>query len=251
MHPANQITREITQISEEILTESILISPGIQVQRITVTRQGPDGPTIQIREKVSDSQPTIGKPEKYPSTARLVDPKLLDRLRLEGWSDINPSIRHLPFTCVLSGEPYVVVRINYSTNQVKDLSGEFLPVGMQFNYIDGQTSDHQFDLTRLVEYLEKRPDIQFHRGPYRQNVIQEIPGYNQYGNSGYQFIQFTWQPEVHQYREFMKLARAADSFERRRIAITFLGLDIFRIPEEVRLQRESEWESEPDNYRDD
>lgn len=68
-----------------------------------------------------------------------------------------------------------VVRIDYASHMLFDMSGQPLPVAMPFGYIDGRICDGRYDLERLVEHLRADPRVRFMN---EASPLHLVPYYN-------------------------------------------------------------------------
>jgi hypothetical protein len=149
-----------TQVTHETTTtEMIALSGDVQVHRVTVSRT-PEGkdPTSSVFESVVYKGVTD---DKNFGTFKVVDPSLLNKLKMSGWfeGEDYDLLVQTPFTKVLSGEPYEVIRIKDYDHSIYNMEGEHLPVAKHFNYLDGGVNDYNFDLERLLAHLQARSDV--------------------------------------------------------------------------------------------
>jgi hypothetical protein len=243
----------IQKILEEAVTESIEVGPGVQVCRITTTRR----PTFCVVEtgewKPDENQVTTSVQEKVTHTIALpvvrnargeeehqgnfciVEPRLLEKLRMGGWFSDSKEydlISKEPFTRVLSGKPYKVVRLKSYDHTVFDLEGNPLPVGLYFDYINGRVSNRVFKIKGLLEHLKSRSDVTLLQEKYSDDFVHRIPSYN--SDSGSTHLSFIWNPDAEVYREFRKRVQESTEWDAKySVAHQMMGNDAFRLPEKA------------------
>jgi hypothetical protein len=219
-----------TQVTHETTTTEVIeLSPLVQVHRVTTARRS-DGE--DATSSASESVVYLGDKEDNFGGFYIVKPELLDRIRTCGWFDSNEDydvISKQPFTDVLEGSPYSVVRIKDYDHTLYDLEGEHLPVAQYFDYLDGRVNDSVFDLKKLLEHLQNRKDVTLLKEEYSNSFVSRVPYYNEGGISGYNFISFIWHPDVEVYRAYRKLINKADYLNRLNKAHTLMGNDQFRV----------------------
>jgi hypothetical protein len=219
-----------TQVTHETTTTEVIeLSADVQVHRVTVTRI-PEGknPSSSVFESVVYK----GVPEDENfGTFKVVDPALLPKLKMSGWfegSEDYDMLVQTPFTKVLSGEPYEVIRIKDYDHSIYNTEGEHLPVARHFNYMDGGVNDYNFDLERLLTHLQSRSDVTLVQERFQNSFIGRVPHYNAGGSSGHRCISFIWHPDVEVYREYRRLS-TSKCFTRLNVAHTLMGNDQFRV----------------------
>jgi len=227
---APAITTTVKRAIEETTTEIIDLGHGVEVCRITVVRQGPKGgnKTKNVSELVRH---TRGKVEKNFGAFYVADPSLRQKLGRNGWfrDDKEYALLHHddPFTHVTSGKPYEVLRVNSYDHTLYTVDDKRLPVAMQFSYIDGGVDNGNFDLKKLVDYLQTREDVTL-REDRSGRLIHNIPYYNrESGRTTH--LEFTWHPDVRTYQRYVK-ASESGSWARYTAAHTIMGNDKFRRP---------------------
>jgi hypothetical protein len=231
------ISTTVHETFEETTTESISVGPEVEVCRVTVVRRSKDGrTTTAVSEHVRHAQKLTGE---HPGEFVVVEPELLEKLRLGGWfSDDSEDSLHAsykliskkPFARVLSDEPYAVVRLKSYDHTVFDLEGKPLSVGLRFDYINGRVADKNFDLKGLLKHLEGRADVQLHTERYGDGFFWQVPGYNR--DNGYQYLSFTWSPDHEVYREFRKRVEASTHWDAKyQVAHEMMGNEPFRKPD--------------------
>lgn len=216
----NEIRVSTLRVTEHIITEAITVAPGVEVQRVTTQRR-PDGrePTSVVQERV------VGPPSRDGHYC-VVEPELLESLRVSGWFNKGETERMMisgePFTRVRSGKPYRVVQIDYSEIRLFDVDGGRLPVAMWFDYCG--VSECNFDLVALAAMLQSRPDVEVERTDTGDPLLL-IPYYNR-SVSNRHGLEFHWRPDTETFRQYCAMGWKPG--ERRRAALTFLGCDQFR-----------------------
>lgn len=227
------VRTESFRVVEDTAVESVLVAPLVSVVRTTVVRtpQGEAG-TQTVSESVRYNAEL---PDPNFGNFVLMPPELLEKIRLTGWfvnsKDIELVYRK-PFTHVVAGLPYELVRLRHYDHSAYDAQGLQLPVGMHFCYMDGGVDNQHFYLTRMLAHLQSRPDVTLGADRWQKDkFIQDIPSYNCDGARN-QYIDFVWHPTVEDFRAFRAMVpERCDRFDRYRIALTFLGADAHRRPE--------------------
>ena len=217
------------EATERITTESLEVGPGVHVQRIRAVRQELGAETETVTERV-EGPPQEGE---YPGHFYVVEPELLENLRVTGWLGDFKLVSETPFTRCTSGKPYRVVRLKSYDHTLYDLDGLPLPVGLHFDYMGGSVNNRSFRLEPMLTALEARDDCQIATERYGKQKVQSVPHYNSGDGSGTRFVQFTWGPSVELYREYRKLVAAAGPEvwdARHTVALTMMGLDQYRLP---------------------
>lgn len=225
--PEIRITVQETQ--ETTTTEALTVAPLIEVQRITVERRS----GILFDRKVGEQvHHTFETKDEHFGRFCVVEPELLERLRLTGWFHDDKDyelISKQPFSRVLEGKPYQVVRLRSWDHSLFDAFDQRLPVAMHFSYIDGRVNDYSFDLKGLLKHLQGRDDVTIRRERYCDQDIHRIPGYNAGDTCGYNGLSFMWHPTAELFREYCALVKPLDSFGRYDTAHQLMGNDLFRI----------------------
>jgi hypothetical protein len=216
---------KIHEASERITTESLEVGFGVKIQRIRVVRQEQGKETETVTEKV-EGPPIKGE---NPGSFCVVEPELLEKLRITGWFIEDNLISKSPFTRCTSGIPYRVVRLKSYDHTLYDLDGLPLPVGIFFDYISGSVNNTTFRLEPLLTALEARNDVRIIPDRYG-NKVQSVLGYNG-GSLVTRFVAFIWAPGVELYREYRQQVVTNKSIwdAKRRIALTMMGLGQYRI----------------------
>jgi len=231
-----QIQTTVVKTLEETTTETIPIAPNVEACRVTVVRTGPKGghrsPT-EVKEFVRHIHKV--KDENYGGFV-VVAPELRERLRMNGWfqgSDWELIHQEKPFTHVTAGNPYEVVRLKSYDHTLYDAKDKPLPVGMRFRYLSGGVDNRNFDLTKLLDHLQKRKDVTLLKHYGEGSYIHSIPHYNcESGRS--KCLAFIWHSDVRTYRRYTKkLSTLRASFDRYAVAHTMMGNDKFRLPEKT------------------
>lgn len=224
-----EIKTTVYETQETTTTQQIELAPGIHAQRVTVVRRTGDQETTAVAESVQHlvetSDPNFG-------VFAVVEPVLLERLRLKGWFRADKDyelISKQPFTRVQEASPYAVVRLKSYDNSLFDLQGQRLPVALSYDYINGDVNDASFDLKGLLIHLQGRSDVTLHKGRFSESLIHRIPHYNAGDSCGFHGLSFTWHPEVALFREYCVLSAKLDIFERGRAAHQLMGNDPFRV----------------------
>lgn len=232
LEPSNKITTTKQKIQEEIVTQSIQICPEFSVNHISVARVADDGTCSLVQRE--ETRPTVAPEDPYFGQYCVVAPELLEKLHKGGWFADNKDfelISRTPFSHVLSGEPYVLVRIKSYDNTLYTPDGLRLPVGVLYDEISGRANNAHFDLGKLLSHLEARDDITFKLDRWTEGKVHSTPDYNAGDSCGTRFISFIWHPTVELYREYVRLCDEADVnvFDKRNIGHTLMGNDTFRI----------------------
>jgi hypothetical protein len=215
-------------VQETITTEALDICPGVSARRITVQRLTGGLMTQEVKEDVHH---TIETDDPHFGQFCVVEPELLERLRLTGWfHDADYGlISKEPLTRILSLKPYQVVRLRNYDHSLFDLEGQRLPVGVHFNYLDGRVNDYSFDLKRLLAHLQGRDDVTIQRERYCAQDIHRIPSYNAGDTSGYNGLSFIWHPTAELFRQYCAESSKTDHFGRYEAAHPLMGNEEFRV----------------------
>lgn len=239
-----EIKVHVQETTEKTTTEKIIVAPGVEVCRVTVVRRAVTkgiyggtkvgAPQTTVTEHVQHSHKSE---DKYYGAFVVVEPELVEKLRMTGWfadSKEAELISRTPFTRITEGKdkPYVIVRMDNADNRIYDLEGGRLPVAVYFDYGvgSGAVNDYSFDLPKLLEHLQKREDVTLRKGRWGDSPIQSIPHYNAGDTSGHHHIAFLWHPTVEVFRQYIELSAKGDRFYRHHVAHTLMGNDEFRIP---------------------
>lgn len=231
---------------EETVTEKIVVGDKVEVCRITVNREGPKGgrKTTEVTEVVCHTRKNVG--DHYGSFY-VVEPDLLQILATEGWfpdnDHYNKIVRETPFTHIMSGKPYEVVRLSTWDNTLYTVDDKPLPVAMNFDYSNGRVNNQVFDLDKLIAHLKSRGDVTFHE-PDRTNpnpLLHHVPSYNRGGGSGTLHLSFTWHPDVRTFRRYVKEAATPGYYDRYSAAHKIMGTDKFRLPERDYSEEEEDY----------
>ena len=234
------------KVAEEVTVESITVGPNVDVIRTTVVRQrGGHKTTTEVTESVR----YLGKTDdEYFGQFCVVDPALPEKIRMTGWFRDTNDFKNMvfmgaPFTHILEGKPYVVVRLKSYDHTMYDVENLPLPVGMNFNYIDGGVANDAFFLTGLVDHLKTREDVTLiaPRWADEGKFIHNIPSYNR-SRGRDRHLEFIWHPDVETYRKFQSEVGSSDHWRRYDIAHTLMGNDAFRKP-----PKESKYDDEDDD----
>lgn len=228
-----KIRTEVIATLEEAMEEIIELAAGIEVVRRTVVRHQDGSPkTTEVTEKVRHSRVSE---DKYYGQFVVVSPILLERLRLKGWfpdPDDWKLVSPKPFTHVVSGEPFEVIRLDHSNHRLFDVESRRIPVALYFDYMTsaGRVNDYYFDLKALVKHLKTREDVRVVNGRWGDKEIQSVDHYNAGGTCGHQFVSFMWTPSAEVFREYVgKIIGVREPWDQRDIAHTMLGNDPFRV----------------------
>lgn len=221
------------ETSEKATTEAITVGPNVEVRRVTTVRVSKGETTTDTEESVVY---TKEPPTKHFGQFVVLPPHLPEKLRLTGWFQDNNDFELIykkPFAHILSGEPYVVVRLNTWDNSMYDVEGRPLPVGMHFDYIRGNVANEVFHLTGLVDHLKGREDVTLilPRHAEEGKYIQNIEHYNRTKRRS-RYVSFIWHPDVETYRRFRAELGGANNWQRYNLAHTHMGNDAFRVPEQ-------------------
>lgn len=237
----------VQRTEEMATTKTIVVGPGIEVCRVRVVRQSEDGEeTSTVSEHVRHTQKSE---DPYFGQFSVVDPSLLEKLRMTGWFRDDKDyglISQEPFTLIKSGKPFEVVRLKNYDHTLYTMDGQRLPVALGFTYIEGRVNDHSFDLLKLLEHLQMRKDVTLHAdrslgaGHHHGQWISAVPYYNRGGMSGQYHLAFTWHPDVETFRKFVASIKGRDSWDRYAAAHTIMGNDEFRIPERAEPEADDE-----------
>lgn len=225
MEIRTQVSTRVTY--EHTTTESVLIAPGVEAQRITVVFQTEGKPdTRSVQERVE----LVERPSSGFDQLSVVEPELLERLHLNGWftgAQDGELISRTPFTRVLDGRPYEVVRIRAPHKAIYDLQGQRLPVGQIYTYITGGVNSSNFDLNALLCHLQGREDVTIHPAPPRycpsDPPLYCVGGPDDWG------LSFTWHPDAQLFRRYCELSANLDYFGKAAVAHQLMGNDPFRI----------------------
>lgn len=219
------IQTSVIRTVEETTIEVISLGANVGVCRITVRREGPKGgrKTTEVTEEVRHTHKDA---DKYYGFFYVVEPTLAEHLRFKGWDSDEFSQIHQekPFTHVLSGKPYAVLRLKTYDNTLYDVDDKPLPVGLHFDYMQGGVDNRNFDLVKLAEHLKKRDDV---TSP-DDWAMDGIPYYNREPNRQ-SHLDFMWHPDVRTWRRFVKKVAQKDTYyDRYAAAHAILGNDKFR-----------------------
>lgn len=233
LEPNNEITTTKQKIQEEIVIKTIQVCPEFSVCHVSVARVAEDGSCELVQRE--ETRPTVAPEDPYFGQYCVVAPELLEKLHKGGWfadSKDFELISRTPFSHVLSGEPYVLVRIKSYDHTLYTPDGLRLPVGILYNEINGRANNAHFDLGKLLSHLEARDDITFNLDRWTKGKVHSTPGYNAGDSCGTRYISFIWHPTVELYREYAQLSEKAGKtiFDHRDIGHTLMGNDTFRIP---------------------
>ncbi len=232
LEPNNKVTTTRQQIQEIVTTKSIQVCPEFSVHHVSVSRVAEDGSCELVQRE--ETRSTVVPKDPHFGHFCVVKPELLEKLHKGGWFPDHKDyelISKTPFTHVLSGEPYVLVRLRHYDHTLYTPDGERLPVGVLYNEISGRANNAHFDLGKLLSHLEARDDITFNLSRWTNEKVHNTPGYNAGDSCGTRYISFIWHPTVELYREYARLSEAAGKrvFDHRDIGHTLMGNDTFRI----------------------
>ena len=211
------VTKNFQEV-HDITTDTVAVGADVVVERVTTTTSvGGQSEVQRIRG------PKLNERE----VLCVVEPELLEKLRSRGWfidSDDYEMISKTPFSRVVSGKPFEVVRLCTYDHSLCNMAGERLPVGLNFDSINGYITDKNFDLEALLEHLKKQSHVTINANSRNGSLIQS----DLYDNRRY--ISFTWGPPVDLYRDYLsRISPETAYFSRYEVALTMLGCDEFRL----------------------
>lgn len=114
-------------------------------------------------------------------------------------------------------DPDIIVRPDFASHMLFDRYDEPLPVGIMFDYINGNISDGQYDIPKLAKYLINKKDVVVHsvdgwskdkvdlkvKAHNLSDAIANVPYYNN-DQGCTKTVYFTWQPDKVTYRRMWK-----------------------------------------------
>lgn len=123
-----------------------------------------------------------------------------------------------PYTYAENNTDWGLYSISYSSNSIYDHNKEELPKGIYFDYMNGHTSNDEFDLEDMLRRLQEREDIKFQEG---EDKILDIPYYNRERGRD-RYLKFIWTPNKEDYDAVKKLNYHSKHYD---IITKILGID--------------------------
>jgi hypothetical protein len=225
----HKVKTSILKTSEEVAIEAIQVGPNVEVRRVTTVRTSGDDTTTKVLESIVYTGET---PNKDFGQFYVVPPSLPEKLRLTGWfadRDDYKLLSKTPFTHVLNGEPYVVIRLKSYDLTMFDVEGQPLPIAMPFcYYIDDNVfylQDGPGLCAGLIDHLKTRADVTLIAPQHADEgdfIHKTPPDYH---------LKFIWHPDVETYRRF-RAELGDEDWRRYELAYTYMGVnDAFRLQE--------------------
>lgn len=178
---------------------------------------------------------------KFEDHIFALTPESVERFRTLDYILALEEIEELDAYDVATGKcDGMFVIFNFNNFTLTDLSGNYLPVQIAFDYIEGHMDSDHYDLLSVVTELSKREDIEWGGDPYASNIekwasISKVPHYNR-SHANHRCVAFVWSPSTEDYRKIWKWCedhnRRYPSYYEAIRAMDLLGIERYRVDDE-------------------
>lgn len=157
-------------------------------------------------------------------------------------------IRNFKFQDVVDGKldmsKYQPIFFDGRTNMMYDIKGNWITMGLIYNYMNGQMDNTKYDLQKVLNHLEKHPQVRFPHMQWGDRLeldkdakkpeISSIPYYNCSDGRGSQLV-FVFMPTVEQMKtlqtQYKETYLTFDGIRRVLASEDMLGIEQFRLPD--------------------